>query len=156
MELRRYRSSDCEEMAALFYDTVHTINARDYTQSQLDAWADGRSDLKKWDLSFQMHYSLVAVEQDQILGFGDLDLDSGLLDRLYVHRDFQRRGIATALCQRLEQAAKGRVITHASITARPFFEKRGYRVIRAQQVIRNGILLRNYVMEKNCKEEMER
>ena len=36
----------------------------------------------------------------------------------------------------------------ASITARPFFEKRGYRVIREQQVERKGILLTNYVMEK--------
>lgn len=38
--------------------------------------------------------------------------------------------------------------THASITARPFFEKRGYRVVRAQQVERQGLYLTNYVMEK--------
>ena len=42
----------------------------------------------------------------------------------------------------------GQDITHASITARPFFEKRGYQVLRAQQVERRGILLTNYIMEK--------
>ena len=31
---------------------------------------------------------------------------------------------------------------------RPFFEKRGYRVVKEQQVERQGILLTNYVMEK--------
>lgn len=41
-----------------------------------------------------------------------------------------------------------KIITHASITARPFFEKRGYRVVKEQQVNRQGILLINYVMEK--------
>ncbi len=41
MEIRSYAPSDIREMAALFYDTVHTVNARDYTPAQLDAWATG-------------------------------------------------------------------------------------------------------------------
>ena len=45
MYLRRYRPEDCPSMAALFFDTVHTVNARDYTPAQLDAWADGTPDL---------------------------------------------------------------------------------------------------------------
>ena len=31
MVLRRYRTSDCERMAKLFYETVHSVNAADYT-----------------------------------------------------------------------------------------------------------------------------
>lgn len=57
-------------------------------------------------------------------------------------------GIASAICDRLEEAASGNIVTHASITARPFFEKRGYRTIKEQQVERQGILLTNFVMEK--------
>ena len=45
MQLRPYRTADCAELAALFFDTVHTVNARDYTPAQLDAWADGQVDL---------------------------------------------------------------------------------------------------------------
>ena len=37
MRLRVYRPEDCAAMAALFYDTVHTINRRDYSPAQLDA-----------------------------------------------------------------------------------------------------------------------
>ena len=41
MILTGYRPADCRELAELFYDTVHTINAGDYTEEQLTAWADG-------------------------------------------------------------------------------------------------------------------
>ena len=34
MEIRKYKSEDCAAMADLFYETVHTVNARDYTPAQ--------------------------------------------------------------------------------------------------------------------------
>ena len=98
----------------------------------------------------QAHDSIVAMEGDRIVGFGDIDR-TGYLDRLYVHAEYQGKGIATAICDWLEQTATGRITTHASITARPFLEKRGYRVVREQQVERHGILLTNFVMEKEGK-----
>ena len=82
------------------------------------------------------------------MGFGHMD-DTGYLDRLYIHKNHQEEGIGTVLCDKLESMVNvKKITTHASITARPFFEKRGYRVIREQQVERKGILLTNYVMEK--------
>ncbi len=147
MLLRPYRTEDCPALTKLFYQTVHTVNAKDYTPPQLDAWADGHPDLAAWDRSLSAHLSLVAVCDGVIAGFADMAPD-GYLDRLYVHRDFQRQGIATALCDALEQAVPGPYETHASITARPFFEQRGYRVVRQQQVLRKGIVLTNYVMRK--------
>ncbi len=148
MQLRPYRTQDCPALARLFYDTVHTVNARDYTPPQLDAWADGHVDLAAWNRSLSEHHSLVAVWDGVIVGFGDMASDS-YLDRLYVHKDYQGRGIATALCDALERAVPGPYTTHASITARPFFEHRGYRVVREQQVERKGILLTNFVMQKD-------
>ena len=146
--LRKYTSADCGEMAKLFYDTVHSVNARDYTQKQLDAWADGHVEPKAWEQSFLDHNTVVAVEKDTIVGFGDMD-SSGYLDRLYVHRDYQRRGIATRICEELEKNVDARCIrVHASITAKGFFEGRGYVTVRKQQVERNGVFLTNYRMEK--------
>lgn len=147
MEIRRYQPSDCEDLARLFYDTVHRVNAKDYTEEQLNVWADGQVDLEKWNRSLQEHFSVVAVENDIIAGFGDID-QTGYLDRLFVHEDYQGKGVATAICDRLEQAVRGNIVTHASITARPFFEKRGYQVMKEQQVERQGILLTNFVMVK--------
>lgn len=148
MIIRRYIPSDCEHLAKLFYQTVHTVNAKDYTMEQLDAWADGHIDLEVWNHSFLEHHTVVALEDDRIVGFGDID-KSGYLDRLYVHKDYQQKGIATAICNELERVVEAdQITTHASITAKPFFMLRGYTVIKEQQVIRNGISLTNYVMEK--------
>ncbi|XOQ44691.1 MAG: N-acetyltransferase domain-containing protein [Clostridium sp.] len=147
MFLRRYQPSDCREMAELFYNTVHTINAKDYTKEQLDVWATGHVDLEKWNQSFQEHFSLVAIENKIIIGFGDID-KTGYLDRLFVHKDYQKKGVAAAICDKLEQAVKGKIITHASITARPFFEKRGYKIIKKQQLKKQGVVLTNFVMKK--------
>lgn len=157
VKLRKYESNDCAEIAELFYATVHTINARDYTKPQLDVWATGNIDRSAWDQSFLEHNTLVAEEDSTIVGFGDMD-SNGYLDRLYVHKDYQGKGIATALVNGLEQQAIRQGVsfftTHASLTAKPFFEKRGYRTIRVNQVDRNGIQLTNFIMEKSNAKEM--
>lgn len=147
MTIRTYKPDDCREMAELFYQTVHTVNAADYSPEQLDVWATGQVDLESWNRSFLEHHTLVAMDDDTITGFGDMD-ETGYLDRLYVHKDYQHQGIASAICDRLEETAPAIITTHASITARPFFEKRGYVVIKEQQVERQGILLTNFVMQK--------
>lgn len=148
--IRLYQQSDCKELTELFYNTVHTVNAKDYTKEQLNVWATGQVDLEKWNLSLQEHYSVVAVENNIIVGFGDID-KTGYLDHLFVHADYQGKGIATSICDQLEQVVQENITTHASITARPFFEKRGYQVVKEQQVERQGIFLTNYVMVKERK-----
>lgn len=149
MIIRQYEPTDCEFLAKLFYHTVHSVNAKDYSKEQLNVWATENIDLDKWNKSFAEHFTVIAVENDIVVGFGDIDA-TGYLDRLYVHKDFQRRGIATKICEKLESAIKvDKIVTHSSITAKPFFEQRDFRVIKEQQVIRNGIALTNYVMEKH-------
>ena len=147
MKIRNYTSSDVDEVIKLFYDTVHTVNASDYTSEQLDAWAPKQIDAAAWDASLKGRHAVLAVEHGKIIGFGDIDAD-GYLDRLYVHADHIGRGVGTAICRELKNAVHGNIFTHASVTARPFFEKMGYAVVKEQLVIRRGISLKNYVMEK--------
>ena len=150
MVLTPYQPGEAAALAELFYQTVHAVCRQDYTLTQLDAWADGQVDPAAWDRSFLEHQTLVARMEGCIVGFADRTGD--YLDRLYVHKDVQRQGVASALAAALEQGAMDAghdtMITHASITARPFFESRGYRVVRQQQVERHGVLLTNFVMEK--------
>ena len=140
MQIRKYQSSDCKEITELFYNTIHTVNTRDYTKEQVEVWAPEEPDLDKWNESLFAHYSIVATEDNIIVGFGDID-ETGYLDCLFVHKDYQRQGIASALCEQLEQDVPGRIFVHVSITARPFFESRGYRMVKQQQVERKGIFL---------------
>ena len=71
---------------------------------------------------------------------------------MFVHKDFQGEGIATMLLEEIERyaitAGITRITSEVSLTARPFFEKRGYKLVKEQQIERQGILLTNYVMIK--------
>lgn len=148
MLLRPYTPGDCAAVAALFYRTVHTVCALDYTGAQLDVWAPATPDLSVWNASLLAHDALVAEENGALLGFADMD-SAGYLDRLYVGRDCRGRGVARALCDALESRSRvTHFTTHASITARPFFTHRGYRMVKEQQVLRGGVALTNFIMEK--------
>lgn len=147
MNIRPYQSTDLSALPALFYKTVHTSCAADYTPAQLDAWAPAEPDVPRWADRFSREIVLVAEETGTPLGFASLD--GAVLDLLYVRPDVQRQGVATVLCDFLEWLCPApRITVHASKTARPFFELRGYRVLRARQVERRGQSLVNYVMEK--------
>lgn len=150
MKIRRYAPSDIDEIINLFYNTVHTVNASDYTSEQLDAWAPRNMDSAEWNASFKRHFAVVATDGKKIIGFGDINAN-GYLDRLYVHAGYTGRGVGTAICRELESFARGDVITHASVTAKPFFESMGYVAVTEQQVMRRGVYLKNYVMKKKRK-----
>lgn len=151
MILRLYKSEDCKEIIELFYNTVHTINIRDYNEAQVNVWAPKDIDSALWNCTLLEHYSIVCEKEGIIIGFGDID-KSGYLDRLYVHKDYQRCGVAAKIVETLEGYAKENnvsvITTDASITAKAFFERRGYEVIREQIVERKGQILKNFKMSK--------
>ncbi|RIU94736.1 GNAT family N-acetyltransferase [Oceanobacillus picturae] len=159
MRMRAFQSADVNQMVSLFYDTVHAVNARDYTKEQLNAWApqdEMDAKLINWEASFARNISYIAETNDEIVGFGDMT-HNGYLDRLFVHKNFQGKGIATALMNRLESEARKiglpTIETEASITAKPFFERRGYQLIEPQTIERKGITLINFKMSKRLVSE---
>lgn len=147
MTIRRYKDEDCGELAKLFYETVHTVNAEDYTRDQLFVWAEDCEKLKVRRNDLLTQNTFIAEQNGIIVGFGSIDA-SGYLDLLFVHKDFQRQGIATALCAELEKGFSV-IKTYASVTAKPFFANRGYSVIKSREVVRSGIKLKNFEMIKS-------
>lgn len=142
---------DVGAIARLFTDTVRAINAVDYSPEQIAAWAPEPPDLEHWRRRLSGLTVFVTRDESGIIGFATFSRD-GILDHLYVRRDRQRRGVASELCARVENEARTlglrRIATAASITARPFFERVGYRLIGAQTVRFNGAEFRNFKMEK--------
>lgn len=149
MTIKTYSDTDCLEMSKLFYETVHNVNKRDYTEEQLAAWGERPDCLLKKRSAFKEQKTLLAEVDGKLAGFGSIDKD-GYLDFLFVHKDWQRKGVATLLCDELESRF-GVIKTHASITAKPFFEGRGYKVLCEQEVVRNGIKLKRFEMCKRIK-----
>ncbi|MGP2526762.1 GNAT family N-acetyltransferase [Acidaminococcus sp. LBK-2] len=62
----------------------------------------GKPDHLGLDLSHFGSLDSCCREKNKIGGFGDL-APSGYLDRLFVHKDYQRRGFATAITWRILQ-----------------------------------------------------
>lgn len=149
--LRPYQSEDAIAIATLFYETVHQVNHAHYTTEQLNVWAPYGQDVGRWNEKLERNKTWVVENGKEIIGFGDLD-ETGYLDHLYVHYSYIRKGVGQLIVSQLEDEARTlgitTVTTHASITARPFFEARGYAVIHAQEVVREGISLKNYKMNK--------
>ena len=142
--IRTARQSDTAELSDLFQNTVLTINKRDYSQAEVEDWAS--------EEMIRTHYFIVAVNrQAQIVGFSSIT-KQGYLHSMFVHKDFQGRGIASMLLDEIEQYANitgiMRIMSEVSLTARPFFEKRGYIVEKEQKRKANLLSLTNFWMAK--------
>ncbi|MEJ0056276.1 MAG: GNAT family N-acetyltransferase [Bacteroidota bacterium] len=106
LQIRKYIASDAVGLLNLFYDTVHTINSKDYPPEHIDAWAPLNPDLKKKQSRFKSGKTIVAHLDGKIVGFGNLENDQSSIGMLYVHKDHQGQGIATELLERLEKKTK--------------------------------------------------
>jgi GNAT superfamily N-acetyltransferase len=77
-------------------------------------------------------HAYVAVVDGRIVGTGSLN--GKTVRAVFVHPDYQARGIGTKLMDAVENAANVQSINtlsvQSSITAQPLYAKRGFRVVR--------------------------
>jgi putative acetyltransferase len=151
MRLRAYQPEDLDAVMRLFRDTVHAVNRRDYTPEQLEAWAPEQMDRDRWRERLAGQQVCVAELAGEMVGFCAWT-HAGYLDLLFVHGAHQRQGIAGKLCdhaiRELSANRVTQVVTHASITAQPFFARHGFEIVRHQVVTIRGVALSNVVMEQ--------
>lgn len=142
---------DFGPIGELFFETVRTVNLRDYSPAQVAAWAPAVATAEDWRKRLAAQHVLVAVEGSLLVGFASME-SSGHIDLLYVHKDRQRRGIGSRLLGGLMQLARQqglrRLFTEASITARPLFEHHGFVVTGQEEVARLGQTLCRYRMHR--------
>ena len=116
------------------------------------AWAPDSIDREARALRHASKPTWIAETAGMMIGFSDLEPD-GHVDCMYVHPDHQGRGVATRLLVEVESTAReqglNRLYSEVSITARPFFECRGFRVIAPQIVTARGQKFLNFRMEKS-------
>ena len=149
--VRDYARDDAREICHLFYETVRTVNLGDYSPEQVRAWAPAPPAPDTWRDRMSGRHTLVAEGDGEVVGFAELEED-GHLDMFYCRWDVVGRGVGSLLYAAVEERAGGlgifRVFTEASITARPFFERRGFAVLGRNTVVRHGVQLTNFSMEK--------
>lgn len=151
--VRTARQADAKETQSLYIDTVLNINRRDYSEAEVEDWASCGNDISKIEERIRTHYFIVAENrQSQIVGFSSIT-PQGYLHSMFVHKDFQRQGIARLLLEEIERYAEEnnimRITSEVSLTARPFFEKHGYKVETEQKRKANMLCLTNFWMAKS-------
>lgn len=153
INLAIYERKYLQAIVELFKNTVRNINSKDYTIEQINIWASDNLDEELWHQSFCEHDTIVALCDNKVVGF--IDLDNSYIDRLYVHKDYQHQGVASLLLQQIENIALKRQIkilqVAVSITAKSFFVNKGYKTIKRQEIIKENVVFINYLMEKYLK-----
>lgn len=153
MNIRLYQKSDSLPLAELFFNTIRTVNRQHYSDEQVKAWAPDLStwDMQAWEKKFENKWVFVAQEGEELAGFGELE-PNGHIDRFYIAESAVGKGVGRLIYKAIEEKAKEQKITRlfveASITARPFFQKMGFGLVKEQVVERNGVKFTNFVMEK--------
>lgn len=171
MKIRAYHLGEEHQIWQLFYQTIHGINVQDYTQKQLNAWAPNYFDQQLWSKKLATLDTFVCVNSQQlhgcsdnmqchsqemesnsdILGYSDLQND-GYIDHFFCHQQHQGIGVGATLMAHIHSQAQCREITQlsadVSITARGFFEKHGFKVVKSQNILIRGQILSNFKMIK--------
>lgn len=149
--IRQATYNDLPEMKELYVDTITTVCTNDYDASQIEVWSSSIENTQRWLDLINNQLVLVALKDKTITGFCSLE-NNVYIDFMYVHKNYQRQGIADILLSALEEQAKNAGTTlltsDISKTARPFFEKRGFAVVTEQINLRKGIEIINYKMRK--------
>ncbi|MEF0940770.1 GNAT family N-acetyltransferase [Rhizobium sp. BR 362] len=150
LTVRQYVPADADLTIHIFLRAIREVASKDYTQAQVDAWARVE-DREAWAKRRSSRPAWIVQYGNVSIGFADLVPD-GLLDMMFVHPDYQGIGAASLLLATIEAEARKqgiqRIFTEASLTARPFFERRGFRVLASQTVEKRGQTLENFKMEK--------
>jgi putative acetyltransferase len=149
--LRHANIDDLPEMQALYVETIKSTCKKEYNQEQIFVWTSSVENKARWKEALTHQYFLIAEVENNIVGFGSLE-NGDYLDFMYVHKDYLRQGIADKLYQALENESQRLECTimtsDVSKTARPFFEQKGFKVLKENINIIRGVEIVNYRMIK--------
>ncbi|KQS30652.1 GNAT family N-acetyltransferase [Dyadobacter sp. Leaf189] len=152
IEIRPARKSDMAGLQQLYCQTIEHTCKQDYNEAQRTVWKQGTQNEQRWLDAIENQYFLIAEIGNAIAGFGSL-LNSCYIDFMYTSNVHLRKGVAGTIYHLLEKEAiqngAARLTSDVSLTARPFFEKQGYTVMKTNRNLIRGIEIINYRMEKS-------
>jgi putative acetyltransferase len=132
MKIRPALEEDYDAMVCLRDDTIRNVNSNDYSEDVIYNWANKASpqDFRKSAYNCKRW---AAIDNNTIIGFCEHSL-AGELSRIYVHKDYLRKGVGTRLLEVAEtslvKSGFTEVYIESTITAKDFYEKNGYKIIQ--------------------------
>lgn len=149
IHIRNFKDGDEDELWDVFYSSIHQVCSNNYTLEQLDAWAPKSLDPKLWVSKIRSIKPIIAIKDNKVVGYADLQED-GLIDHFFVHGNYQSLGVGSRLMKEILKLgnAKTRLYSEVSHTAKAFFLRYGFEILKVQHVTMHGVSLTNNLMER--------
>jgi putative acetyltransferase len=132
MEIRPVKHGDYKEIAELHQETIRSINSKDHSSDLIGAWSAYNTEAF-FRSSDGASKRLVAIKDGKVIGFSDYSSEDCEIRGLYSHKDYTGQGIGSKLLEVSEEALKQsgckNIILESTITARQFYENRGYKIV---------------------------
>ena len=132
MKIRLARDEDCAEIARLRRQTIRNINSKDYSEEIIHNWS-AQANAQNFTENTDKCKRWTAIDKSKIVGFCDHSFECEL-SRIYVHKNYLRKGVGSRLLEVAEDSLKKqgckKINIESTITAKKFYEKNGYKVIK--------------------------
>jgi len=141
----------------LHEESIRGLGPRCYSRAEVESWASSlRSSMYVYAMTQGGESFLLAEPAENAGGrlAGFCSFLGGVIEGLYVHPDWARRGVGSALLLRAEAAIlAGRhrtVRVSASLIGQPLYERHGYRIVGSRQHrTRMGLIVLVCEMERD-------
>lgn len=151
IQIRQATLEDIADITSIYRDTIVHINAKHYSEKQIQAWASAANDIDEWEKRINKLYFIIAETDNNTVGFAYLK-NGNFVDGLFVHKDHQRQGVGSKLLRIIESHVMMNdfevIKSDVSKTALPFFDNKYYEVIKKYNKSFKGVVFENYLMEK--------
>lgn len=154
MKIRLARDEDFASIARLRRQTIRNINAKDYSEDIIRVWSGSRGSAQGFRNSAHKCKRWVAVDDGKVVGFCDHGFKCELWG-LYVHKDYIGKGVGSRLLKTAEESMKKQgcdvVKLKSTITAKEFYLKNGYSIVRKTLHKIADVKVLAYIMAKKTK-----
>ncbi len=128
--IRTAGDSDLEAIWRVHRAAIEQTCARRYDADVIAAWV-ARLKPESYRGVVQRGVVVIAEDEGEAIGFGQLDSTAGEIQAVYVAPAAQGRGVGAALLAHLEQAAltagRSRITLQATLNAESFYASHGWR-----------------------------
>jgi putative acetyltransferase len=143
MIIRSMDSADAEAIHAIHGMCLKRTLLGVYTREQVDAWMTGRTPQGYIRAAEAGEAFIVAEEGGAVVGYASWQEDE--LQSLFVHPDFQRRGIGSALISACFDDAARRdatiSIVKSVLGAEEFYGRHGFQIVGPGSTTKQGVII---------------
>lgn len=122
--VRHGKPEDAKELKALVLNTIKISCKLDYNPEQIEAWCSIVDNEERWQHILEKQLVLIAIIEETIVGLSTL-FNKNHIDLFFVHKDYQRHGIANQLYAQIEKEAETQkqITAHVSKPQKLFLKK---------------------------------